>query len=260
MVQKGSTEIWTRIAGLKVQSANPSHHRTLSGDFAMAFELHFYIFKFFQLSMVTTDFLQIFPQCDRPKSQTISPTTQLPQLGHRRSWRWLNFAMRQAILTFSTAKFVQLPINLYKLYQTAPNQQGVVASLTSSVNSVSRVRIARIHRRSRRIAFCIAKSFCESRFKRDSQKLFCDATCDATAAKPGNPQIATIADPMQLPQQGHRRPSQKLSLAQLLRCDAMRQAIWRTILTFSTAKLYKGSRVAYKFVQVVSNRANIMVT
>ena len=43
-------------------------------------------------------------------------------------------------------------------------------------------------------------------------------------------------------------------------CDAMRQAIWRTILTFSTAKLYKGSRVAYKFVQVVSNRANIMVT
>ena len=55
-------------------------------------------------------------------------------------------------------------------------------------------------------------------------------------------------------------PSQKLSLAQLLRCDAMRQAIWRTILTFSTAKLYKGSRVAYKFVQVVPNRANIMVT
>ena len=40
----------------------------------------------------------------------------------------------------------------------------------------------------------------------------------------------------------------------------MRQAIWRTILTFSTAKLYKGARVAYKFVQVVPNRANIMVT
>ena len=102
------------------------------------------------------------------------------------------------------------------------------------------------------------KSFCESRFsgiQRDSQKLFCDATRDATAAKPGNPQIATIADPTQLTQLGHRRPSQKLSLAQLLRCDAMRQAIWRTILTFSTAKLYKGARVAHKFVQVVSNRA-----
>ena len=40
----------------------------------------------------------------------------------------------------------------------------------------------------------------------------------------------------------------------------MRQAIWRTILTFSTAKLYKGARVAYKFVQVVPKRANIMVT
>ena len=40
----------------------------------------------------------------------------------------------------------------------------------------------------------------------------------------------------------------------------MRQAIWCTILTFSTAKLYKGARVAYKFLQVVSNRANIMVT
>ena len=40
----------------------------------------------------------------------------------------------------------------------------------------------------------------------------------------------------------------------------MRQAIWRMILTFSTAKLYKGARVAYKFVQVVPNRANIMVT
>ena len=50
------------------------------------------------------------------------------------------------------------------------------------------------------------------RIKRDSQKLFCDATRDATAAKPGNPQIATIADPTQLPQQGRRRPSQKLSL------------------------------------------------
>ena len=44
MVQKGSTEFWTRIAGLKVQSANPSHHRTLSGEFAMTFEVHFYVF------------------------------------------------------------------------------------------------------------------------------------------------------------------------------------------------------------------------
>ena len=104
------------------------------------------------------------------------------------------------------------------------------------------------------------KCFCESRFKRDSQKLFCDATRDATDAKPGKPQIAAMSHPTQLPQLGHRMPSQKLSLAQLLRCDAMRQAIWCTILTFSTAKLYKGARVAYKFLQVVSNRANIMVT
>ena len=96
--------------------------------------------------------------------------------------------------------------------------------------------------------------------KRDSQKLFCDATRDATGAKPGKPQIAAMSRPTQLPQLGHRRLSQKLSLAQLLRCDAMRQAIWCTILTFSTAKLYKGARVAYKFLQVVSNRANIMVT
>ena len=44
MVQKGSIEFWTRIAGLKVQSANPSHHRTLSGDFAMTFEVQFYVF------------------------------------------------------------------------------------------------------------------------------------------------------------------------------------------------------------------------
>ena len=93
--------------------------------------------------------------------------------------------------------------------------------------------------------------------KRDSQKLFCDATRDATGAKPGKPQIAAMSHPTQLPQLGHRRPSQKLSLAQLLRCDAMRQAIWCTILTFSTAKLYKGARVAYKFLQVVSNRANL---
>ena len=93
-------------------------------------------------------------------------------------------------------------------------------------------------------------------FKRDSHKLF----CDATDAKRGKPQIAAMSHPTQLPQLGHRRPSQKLSLAQLLRCDAMLQAIWCTILTFSTAKLYKGARVAYKFLQVVSNRANIMVT
>ena len=104
------------------------------------------------------------------------------------------------------------------------------------------------------------KLYCESGLKRDSQKLFCDATRDATGAKPGNPQIAAMSHPTQLTQLGHRMPSQKLSLAQLLRCDAMRQAIWCTILTFSTAKLYKGARVAYKFVQVVSNRANIMVT
>ena len=96
--------------------------------------------------------------------------------------------------------------------------------------------------------------------KRDSQKLFCDATRDATGAKPGKPQIAAMSHPTQLTQLGHRMPSQKLSLAQLLRCDAMRQAIWCTILTFSTAKLYKGARVAYNFLQVVSNRANIMVT
>ena len=63
------------------------------------------------------------------------------------------------------------------------------------------------------------KSFCESRLKRDSQKLFCDATRDATDAKPGKPQIAAMSHPTQLPQLGHRRPSQKLSLAQLLRCD-----------------------------------------
>ena len=105
------------------------------------------------------------------------------------------------------------------------------------------------------------KLYCESALKRDSQKLFCDATRDATGAKPGKPQIAAMSHPTQLPQLGHRRLPQKLScLAQLLRCDAMRQAIWRTILTFSTAKLYKGARVAYKFLQVVSNRANIMVT
>ena len=100
--------------------------------------------------------------------------------------------------------------------------------------------------------------------KRDSQKLFCDATRDATRdatdTKPGKPQIAAMSHPTQLTQLGHRMPSQKLSLAQLLRCDAMRQAIWCTILTFSTAKLYKGARVAYKYLQVVSNRANIMVT
>ena len=92
------------------------------------------------------------------------------------------------------------------------------------------------------------------------RSFFCDATRDATDAKPGKPQIAAMSHPTQLPPLGHRRPSQKLSLAQLLRCDAMRQAIWCTILTFSTAKLYKGARVAYKFLQVVSNRANIMVT
>ena len=40
---------------------------------------------------------------------------------------------------------------------TYPNQQGVVASLTSSVNGISRVRIARVRRRSRRIACRIAK-------------------------------------------------------------------------------------------------------
>ena len=55
-------------------------------------------------------------------------------------------------------------------------------------------------------------------------------------------------------------PSQAIAEVELGSTFAMRQAIWRTILTFSTAKLYKGSRVAYKFVQVVSNRANIMVT
>ena len=53
--------------------------------------------------------------------------------------------------------------------------------------------------------------------KRDSQKLFWDATRDATGAKPGKPQIAAMSHPTQL---GHRRPSQKLNLAQLLRCDA----------------------------------------
>ena len=36
----------------------------------------------------------------------------------------------------------------------------------------------------------------------------------------------------------------------------MRQAIWRTILPFSTTKLYKGSRVACKLVQVVPSCAN----
>ena len=51
--------------------------------------------------------------------------------------------------------------------------------------------------------------------KRDSQKHFCDATHDATVAKPGNPQIATISQATQLPQLGHRR-----SLAQLNFCDA----------------------------------------
>ena len=41
--------------------------------------------------------------------------------------------------------------------------------------------------------------------KRDSQKHFCDATRDATAAKPGNPQIAAISCHMQLPHLSHRR-------------------------------------------------------
>ena len=41
--------------------------------------------------------------------------------------------------------------------------------------------------------------------KRDSQKLFCDATRDATGAKPGKPQIAAMSRPTQLPQLGHRR-------------------------------------------------------
>ena len=41
--------------------------------------------------------------------------------------------------------------------------------------------------------------------KRDSQKLFCDATRDATDAKPGKPQTAAISHPTQLPQLGHRR-------------------------------------------------------
>ena len=88
------------------------------------------------------------------------------------------FAMRQAIwrtiLTFSTAKlykgsrvaykFVQVVPNRANIMVTYPNQQDVVVSLTSSVNGISRVRIARVHRRSSRIACSIAKSFCESRF------------------------------------------------------------------------------------------------
>ena len=85
--------------------------------------------------------------------------------------------------------------------------------------------------------------------------LWCDTRCDRreTGKTPNRSHVAAHAT-------AATGPSQKLSLAQLLRCDAMRQAIWCTILTFSTAKLYKGARVAYKFLQVVSNRANIMVT
>ena len=41
--------------------------------------------------------------------------------------------------------------------------------------------------------------------KRDSQKLFCDATRDATGAKPGKTPIAAMSHPTQLPQLGHRR-------------------------------------------------------
>ena len=86
------------------------------------------------------------------------------------------FAMRQAIwrmmLAFSTAKlykgsrvackFVQVVPNRANTMVTYPNQQDFVASLTSSVNGISRVLIASVHRRSRRIACRIAKSFCES--------------------------------------------------------------------------------------------------
>ena len=99
---------------------------------------------------------------------------------------------------------------------------------------------------------------CTGKIKKGGGGNASHAKRDATGAKPGKPQIAVMSHSTQLPQLGHRRPSQKLSLAQLLRCDAL--AIWRTILTFSTAKLYKGAIVAYKFVQVVSNHANIMVT
>ena len=86
-------------------------------------------------------------------------------------------------------------------------------------------------------------------FVRDSQKLF----CDVTAAKPGNPLTAAISHP-------HNCRNWATAEVELGSTFAMRQAIWRTILTFSTAKLYEGSRVAYKSVQVVPNLANTIVT
>ena len=57
------------------------------------------------------------------------------------------------------------------------------------------------------------------RIKRDSQKLFCDATRDATGAKPGKPQIAAMSRPTQLPQLGHRRSWAWLNFCDAMRCD-----------------------------------------
>ena len=89
--------------------------------------------------------------------------------------------------------------------------------------------------------------------KRDSQKLFLRCDRRETGKAPIRSHVAPHAT-------AATGPSQTIAEVELGSTFAMRQAVWRTILTFSTAKLYKGSRVAYKFVQVVSNRTNIMVT
>ena len=96
--------------------------------------------------------------------------------------------------------------------------------------------------------------------KRDSQKLFlrCDTRCDSRET--GKSPNRNHRGPHATDATGPSQAIAEVLLVELGSTFAMRQAIWRTILTFSTAKLYKGSRVAYKFVQVVSNRANIMVT
>ena len=187
----------------------------------------------------TEAFLRCDTRCDRretgktPNRSHVAPhaTDAIAQLGHRMPSQKLSLAqllrcdaMRQAIwctiLTFSTAKlykgarvalkFLQVVSNRANIMVTYPNQQNFVASLTSSVNGISRVRIAQFASHASiadRVASRVAsqKSFCESRLKRDSQKLFCDATRDATGAKPGKPQIAAMSRPTQLPQLGHRR-------------------------------------------------------
>ena len=108
-MQKGSTEIWTRIAGLKVQSANPSHHRTLSGDFAMTFEVHCYVFFFFFFLRVHPVFFSSFFGCNIfGISQNFRTMRLLPEKLLCLSWLGKVFAPFSSFLLFPTMKDIKM--------------------------------------------------------------------------------------------------------------------------------------------------------